>query len=469
MNGRVVTKKHKRADRGGAEEDDRAPPEPDLISSLPDCVLGTIVSLLDTDEGARTATLSRRWRHVWHAAPLNLDDDGLPFTFDRGDRLIVSVVTGILAAHRGPARRLALSFVYLSRNAATFDAWLRLPLLDALQELDLCFYLDIPYPQLPVSVLRFAASLRALDLQNCRFPAADCFSGSPAFPCLTHLSLYEVIIDEELLQGIVSNSPGIETMKLHNNFGHRRLSLSNLPRLRRLAVAVKGCFMKREEEMELDDLVVEDAGSLEQLILDRITYRPSVHITTATKLNVLGYLRLQTGFPVFYLGNLVFDKRMLPVSSGKQLSTVRTLALDVAKPNLKQVIDSLRCFPSIEKLHIKTENWWMSLEGAGGFDALVTPIECLDRSLKIIELQPYKGYNSHVEFAKFFVERAKVLELMKFSGCGGDSPRWVQDQHRLLNAASKASRHAQFSLGDEIESRNWMQYCFTRDDPFSEE
>ncbi|TVU44144.1 hypothetical protein EJB05_03577, partial [Eragrostis curvula] len=252
---------------------------------------------------------------------------------------------------------------------------------------------------------------------------------------------------------MVSNSPGIETMKLHNNFGHRRLRIS-LPRLRSLALSVKLCFM-RGEEIELDDLVVEDAGSLERLILDQTTYiyGPSVHITGATKLNVLGYLVFGKNPELnFALDTFCSMQFMLPVSSGKQLSAVRTLALDVTNPNLKPVIDSLRCFPSIEKLHVKiVDNWWMSLKGAGGF---VTPIECLDRSLKVIELRPYKGYDTHVEFAKFFIERAKILKLMKFGGCGGHSPRWIQDQHRQFNADSKASRCAQFCFEHEIESPN---------------
>ncbi|EMS49428.1 hypothetical protein TRIUR3_23063 [Triticum urartu] len=75
----------------------------DLISNLPDDVLGTIVSLLHTRDGCRTHALSRRWRPIWRAAPLNLEGGG--------SRLREQTISGILSGHLGPVRRISIFMI----------------------------------------------------------------------------------------------------------------------------------------------------------------------------------------------------------------------------------------------------------------------------------------------------------------------------------------------------------------------
>ncbi|XBJ11559.1 hypothetical protein VPH35_016243 [Triticum aestivum] len=105
---------------------------PDRISDLPDAVLGEIIFLLPTKEGARTQALASRWRHLWRAAPLNLDCRGIPG----------NLPGAILSAHGGPVHRLCLPSLLLQYRADVAGTWLRSPSLDKLQELE--FYLELP-------------------------------------------------------------------------------------------------------------------------------------------------------------------------------------------------------------------------------------------------------------------------------------------------------------------------------------
>jgi hypothetical protein len=77
----------------------------DLISRLPDAVLGSIVSLLPTKDGARTQAISRRWRPLWRSAPLNLVADR---EFMSKDQRSIGLIKKILSDHPGPGRRFSL-------------------------------------------------------------------------------------------------------------------------------------------------------------------------------------------------------------------------------------------------------------------------------------------------------------------------------------------------------------------------
>ncbi|XP_044348276.1 F-box/FBD/LRR-repeat protein At5g22700 [Triticum aestivum] len=157
--GGPCSKKRKSAAEGRGPEATADPPleaaegggAGDRISGLPDGVLGDIVSLLPTREGARTQILSSRWRHLWRSAPLNLDHHEL---CDKKYQLD-SVVSRILATHPGPGRRFCVTVYHLHRDRA--DAWLRSPALDNLHELELCSSKHT-FPYQPVVLQRPSAS-----------------------------------------------------------------------------------------------------------------------------------------------------------------------------------------------------------------------------------------------------------------------------------------------------------------------
>ncbi|KQJ96589.1 hypothetical protein BRADI_3g25404v3 [Brachypodium distachyon] len=77
------------------------PPGADLISSLPDGVLGEIIYLLPIKEGACTRILVHRWRDLWFVVPLKLDCCQLCGTVSK----IRDLTPHIVKAHPGPVPR----------------------------------------------------------------------------------------------------------------------------------------------------------------------------------------------------------------------------------------------------------------------------------------------------------------------------------------------------------------------------
>ncbi|CAM0948902.1 unnamed protein product [Alopecurus aequalis] len=110
----------------------------DFISRLPDAVLGSIVSLLPTKEGARTQAISRRWRPLWRSAPLNLTAGHGFWSKGLG---IAGMITKILSEHPGPARRFAYHRGYYKDCDDKIGGWLSSQTLDNLHELELTYYL----------------------------------------------------------------------------------------------------------------------------------------------------------------------------------------------------------------------------------------------------------------------------------------------------------------------------------------
>ncbi|RLM75122.1 hypothetical protein C2845_PM15G26710 [Panicum miliaceum] len=74
----------------------------DFLSLLPDCILGTIVSLLPPKAGARTAVLSRRWRYIWQSVPLDLNIGCS--NSDLRSSVTARQILLLLSSRRGPIR-----------------------------------------------------------------------------------------------------------------------------------------------------------------------------------------------------------------------------------------------------------------------------------------------------------------------------------------------------------------------------
>uniref|UniRef100_A0A0D9Y0B0 Uncharacterized protein n=2 Tax=Leersia perrieri TaxID=77586 RepID=A0A0D9Y0B0_9ORYZ len=136
---------------------------------------------------------------------------------------------------------------------------------------------------------------------------------------------------------------------------------------------------------------------------------------------ILGYLsdRIST----LELGTMVFQK-MVPVSMSYVMRTVKILALCTA-PDLGVVTNFLKCFPCVQKLYIVALNRG-NLQNVLRYDSL----ECLDLHLKMVELISYEGNMADLNFIKFFVLNARVLQSMKFVARRNKcDAKWLEKQH----------------------------------------
>ncbi|CAM0953779.1 unnamed protein product [Alopecurus aequalis] len=439
---------------GGEEEGSLA--DGDLISRLPDEVLGTVVSLLHTKDGARTQVLSRRWRPLWRSsnAPLNLvADRTLSHDDTRG-----ALVSRILSDHPGPACRFTLLHHFGPGLLAEADGWFRSESLTGVQNLEVTNLVRQNHYQLsPHMLARFAPTLRMLRLGGCAFPA---MVAPPNFPHLKQLMMYDVSISEDSLQAIISGCLVLESVSLHN-MGFGRLSISS-PTLRSL-----GFYPPPGEEgvATFQELVIEDAPCLERLLRIYPSDGPAtIRVVRAPKLETMGLL--SEGISTLHLGDTVFQN-MVAVRLTTKMRTLKILLLESIGANLDAAVDLLKCFPCLEKLYVILHPG-EDMNNVLKYNPL-HPVECLELHLKKVVLKNFTCYKRpFIDFANFFILNAKVLKEMEIRArriCG----QGMGCQCTQLQVENRASLDAHIELKFDREDKT-MNHGHTHDlsvvDPF---
>ncbi|KAM3412861.1 hypothetical protein ACQJBY_004185 [Aegilops geniculata] len=307
----------------------------------------------------------------------------------------------------------------------------------------------------------FAPTLRVLSLGGCRFPD---LAPRPSFPHLKQLILYDVGISEGSPQSVISGCRVLQSVSLHN-MGFGRLCIRS-PTLRSIG------FYAPHTQGVFQELVIEDAPCLERLLPLYPDDGPAtIRVIRAPKLEILGFL--SEGISTLHLGSTVFQK-MFAVSLTTKMYTMKILALDSIGPNLGAVIDFLKCFPCLEKLHVISHPQKAMNNNMRKFDPLER-IECLELHLKKVVLKNYNADKSPaVDFANFFILNAKVLEEMEIGVLHDVSYRsmcdkWMRDQHMPLQLDNRASQNAQIELrrdGKAIPANHGHTHDLSMTDPF---
>nr|CAB3472688.1 unnamed protein product [Digitaria exilis] len=371
----------------------------DLICLLPDEILGSIISFHPTEDGARTQILSSRWRHLWRSAPLNLDASGI------GGRVTEEVVSRILAEHQGVARRFSVgpSTLLDDYPSLTLDGWRRSPTLDNLHELDIT--LSPLIVSIPRCALRFSSTLRVAKFNCCQIP--NDWAHQHHLPSLQHLALDTVIISDDSVHALLAGCPALERFELRDTYEY-----SQRPQM--LPSALHFSSILRTAEF--------GHCQFPAIIAHQIHF-PNLQ-------------RLE-------LQNVTISKGLHDVRMATEMRTVKVLALRLSSLRLNVTINLMRCFPCIEELYIETHKARENMKRHYSQD----PIECLDHHLKKLHISSYSGKRSHVEFVKFFVLNASVLESLVLDVPFEMESGWcIETQRRQLQIEKRASIGAQIDF-----------------------
>ncbi|KAL1205219.1 F-box/LRR-repeat protein [Cardamine amara subsp. amara] len=182
----------------------------DLISSLPDEVLGKILSLLWTNRAASTSVLSKRWRHLLAFV------DNLDLRDASGDhRFFCDFVDRTLALLRNSTtvKRFSLDCAF-QHDDSRVDSWIRTVLERGFLELDL------KTVGLHCIDTEFFTSNTLVKLTICDgfYPDGRLPPGGVFFPALKTLSLVEVAFScPQMYMDFISGCPVLEELSQHND------------------------------------------------------------------------------------------------------------------------------------------------------------------------------------------------------------------------------------------------------------
>nr|XP_043613770.1 F-box/LRR-repeat protein 25-like [Erigeron canadensis]XP_043613771.1 F-box/LRR-repeat protein 25-like [Erigeron canadensis] len=268
----------------------------DRISALPDCLLTEIVSRLPYPKDAvNTRKLSKRWKHVWNCIP-NLkfkrrDVDYYERTYVPPLPCFFSSVNMFLS-QRGQStiNKFELSTSYEPQFESQVNKWIRYAISCNVKDLNLRFfdggYFDLE-PRFVFDQSFYVNScITDLTLAGCLL---DPFEGI-SWKNLRTLYIKHGIMDDDLMETILSGTPLLETLNLEYCYGYGRLDITSKS-LKNLVIsgyvfpeyldsdsddhvdfveinAPSILSLKIEEELGLSKILLKDVSSLVKVGLD---------------------------------------------------------------------------------------------------------------------------------------------------------------------------------------------------------
>ncbi|KAF8670881.1 hypothetical protein HU200_050146 [Digitaria exilis] len=358
----------------------------DHISRLPDALLSNIISRLATKEAARTVVLSTRWRGLWAATPLLVDDAHLGGADGPNDIPPVRALSRCVTAHPGPVRGVRVTRVSFNSHEYALG---RLVADLADKDVQDLILFNRPWPlnmPLPEDILR-CASLERLYLGVWQFPKITS-ARPPLFHKLRKLGLFHCIL--EILSIVMAyGSPS------------------------RLRIVSRSLKVVMDWNSTLDEVVLQDAPCLERLILQTMDTRRPIKIVGAPRLEVLGFLDLK--LHELQIGGIAI-KAGMSVRARATVPSLKILAVTVRfarNQEAKMLPTLLKCFPRLEALHVlaipsESVNSGHDLE----FWESLGSCECLESHLKALMVHGCLVHNNEIGFLQYIIREGKALKAV---------------------------------------------------------
>ncbi|EHA8588010.1 F-box/FBD/LRR-repeat protein [Cocos nucifera] len=435
----------------------RTTPDPgwaDRLSSLPDAILSSILSLLPVREAVRTSVLSKRWRHVWcHTSDLFLDapnllpshlcfpDSKLYNLFrDKRDRLILHLSRRFLSAARTllahhQAQKLGtfrLHFPLGHGQSQLLDLWLEHAISREVEILDLNFNkgrpiipLDFAQPynfpfHLLLSSPSGANALKRLFLEfsiwNPRPEELECFAR------LQILEFRRVKITERRVKDLLASCPVLERLVLAKCGDFVGLVVSS--------DSLKYLYLEEWESLESVELSGANLSTFEYrgrqvwFSFDKVPrlerlflFKDSVHLV-AYALNRLPIDAPQIKTLIMCVSSpreIARIEPSFPVNPPIFASLSRLIINIPSHGDLLWIAWLLKATPLLQKLQLHMafhSNNMPHHRDVNRFEMVKELHECPHHHLEIVELNGFTGSSFQLDIAKYILNIAVNLKLM---------------------------------------------------------
>ncbi|XP_074283889.1 F-box/FBD/LRR-repeat protein At1g16930-like [Silene latifolia] len=174
----------------------------DRISELPDFIVHTILSMLDTKEAGRASVLSKRWYGAWSSIPVL---DFRPQFFRNFSILLPYKTMQRYFSQKYRIREMYLMVSMNDKKLESFiDKWIMIAVQNQIQKLEIEVDSEIIY-RLP-EILFCSKSLKYLECVQIELPYYETME----LVSLEYLTLEPAALDDNMLQRIISSCPLVE-------------------------------------------------------------------------------------------------------------------------------------------------------------------------------------------------------------------------------------------------------------------